>query len=234
MLAQIPFWALFEQAGSSLNLFTDRLVDRSLFGWSVPAPVFQSLNAGFIFLFAPLMAWLWIALAKRKMEPSTPVKFAGGVFLVGLGFLSLVAGMNISGPAGLTAVGFIFLVYWVHTMGEAYGITCWPLRRHKDGAGAGGRPRHGGLVSLLRFVELSCGHHRSRHGAETIGGQLTDVAAAKATYAEVYTNVAYVAMAIAVGMLIISPLIKWLMRLDTIAEKNVGPQVAKGGIAAAE
>src|SRR5690606_28462593 len=48
VLAQIPFWALFEQAASSLNLFTDRLVDRTLFGVSVPAPVFQSLNAMFI------------------------------------------------------------------------------------------------------------------------------------------------------------------------------------------
>ena len=54
ILAQIPFWALFEQAGSSLNLFTDRLVDRTMLGMSVPAPVFQSLNAMFIVLFAPL------------------------------------------------------------------------------------------------------------------------------------------------------------------------------------
>jgi len=59
VLAQIPFWALFEQAGSSLNLFTDRLVDRTMLGMEVPAPVFQALNAGFIFLFAPLIAWLW-------------------------------------------------------------------------------------------------------------------------------------------------------------------------------
>lgn len=104
VLAQIPFWALFEQAGSSLNLFTDRLVERSMFGWSIPAPVFQSLNAGFIFLFAPLLAWLWIALAKRKLNPSTPVKFGCGVLLAGLGFLALVAGMKGSGAGGLTPV----------------------------------------------------------------------------------------------------------------------------------
>src|SRR5690606_274639 len=67
ILAQIPFWALFEQAGSSLNLFTDRLVDRTMLGMSVPAPVFQSLNAGFIILFAPLMAWSWVALARKNL-----------------------------------------------------------------------------------------------------------------------------------------------------------------------
>jgi POT family proton-dependent oligopeptide transporter len=99
VLAQIPFWALFEQAGSSLNLFTARLVDREMLGWSVPGPVFQSLNAGFIFMFAPIMAWLWIWLARRKLNPSTPVKFALGVAMAGLGFLALVAGMKEIGRA---------------------------------------------------------------------------------------------------------------------------------------
>src|SRR5690606_32621184 len=94
ILAQIPFWALFEQAGSSLNLFTDRLVDRSVLGMSVPAPVFQSLNAMFIVIFAPLMAWLWVALARRNLNPPAPVKFALGVFMAGLGFLALVAGID--------------------------------------------------------------------------------------------------------------------------------------------
>jgi len=223
VLAQIPFWALFEQAGSSLNLFTDRLVDRTVFGWSVPAPVFQSLNAGFIFIFAPIMAWLWVALAKRKMEPSTPVKFAGGVFLVGLGFLALVAGMKISGAAGMTAVWFIFLIYWVHTMGELMlspvglsAVTKMAPAR-VVGLAMGSWFLYSGLSNYLASVIAE------GTGAETIGGQLTDIAAAKATYAAVYTNVGYVAMGIAVVMLAISPIIKKLMRLDTIAEKNRAP-----------
>jgi len=235
VLAQIPFWALFEQAGSSLNLFTDRLVDRTLFGWSVPAPVFQSLNAGFIFIFAPLIAWMWIALAKRKLEPSTPVKFALGVFLVGLGFLALVAGMKVSGAAGMTAVAFIFLVYWVHTMGELMlspvglsAVTKMAPAR-VVGLAMGAWFLYSGLSNYLAGI-IARGT-----GAETIGGQLTDVAAAKATYANVYTNVGYVAMGIAVVMLLISPLIKKLMRLDTIAEKNAHPDVvAKGAPSPAE
>src|SRR5690606_1773605 len=68
VLAQIPFWALFEQAGSSLNLFADRLTNREVLGWTIPAPMFQSLGAGFIFLLAPIMAWLWIWLARRGRE----------------------------------------------------------------------------------------------------------------------------------------------------------------------
>lgn len=216
VLAQIPFWALFEQAGSSLNLFTARLVDRTMFGWSVPAPVFQSLNAGFIFLFAPIIAWMWIALAKRKMEPSTPVKFSFGVFGVGLGFLALVAGIQASG-AGLTAVYFIFLIYWIHTMSELMlspvglsAVTKMAPAR-VVGMTMGAWFLYSGLSNYLAGV-IARGT-----GAETIGGQLTDVAAAKATYASVYTNVGWVAMGIGVVMLAISPLIKKLMRLDLMA-----------------
>ncbi len=211
VLAQIPFWALFEQAGSSLNLFTDRLVERSLFGWSVPAPVFQSLNAGFIFMFAPLVAWLWIALAKRKLNPSTPVKFAFGVLLAGLGFLALVAGMKGSGASGLTPVLFIFLIYWIHTMGEllvspvGLSVVTKMAPARVVGMTMGAWFLYSGLSNFLAGVI-------ARYtGAETIGGQLTDAAAAKAGYIEVYSSVGYVAIAIAVVMLLVSPIIKRLM-----------------------
>jgi len=211
ILAQIPFWALFEQAGSSLNLFTDRLVDRTMFGWSVPAPVFQSLNAMFIVLFAPILAWLWISLAKRNLNPSTPVKFAMGVFLAGLGFLSLVAGMRASGDDGMTAVYFIFLIYWVHTMGELMvspvGLSAVTKLAPPKAVGMtmGAWFLYSGLSNYLAGVIAST------TGAETIGGQLSDTAAAKATYAEVYLQVGYIAMAIAIVMLIISPVIKRMM-----------------------
>jgi POT family proton-dependent oligopeptide transporter len=211
ILAQIPFWALFEQAGSSLNLFTDRLVDRTMFGWSVPAPVFQSLNAMFIVLFAPILAWLWITLAKRNLNPSTPVKFAMGVFLAGLGFLSLVAGMRASGDDGMTAVYFIFLIYWVHTMGELMvspvGLSAVTKLAPPQAVGMtmGAWFLYSGLSNYLAGVIAST------TGAETIGGQLSDTAAAKATYAEVYLQVGYIAMGIAIVMLIISPVIKRMM-----------------------
>ena len=211
ILAQIPFWALFEQAGSSLNLFTDRLVDRTMLGMSVPAPVFQSLNAMFIVLFAPLLAWLWITLAKRNLNPSTPVKFAFGVFLAGLGFLSLVAGMRLSGDDGMTAVYFIFLIYWIHTMGELMvspvGLSAVTKLAPPQAVGMtmGAWFLYSGLSNYLAGVIAST------TGAVTIGGQLADTAAAKATYAAVYTQVGYIAMAIAVVMLLISPVIKRMM-----------------------
>lgn len=215
VLAQIPFWALFEQAGSSLNLFTDRLVDRTMLGWEVPAPVFQFLNAGYIVIFAPLFAWMWLALAKRNLNPSTPVKFAIGVFLAALGFLALVAGMKSSGGAGLTAVYWIFLIYWIHTMGELcvspVGLSSVTKMAPSQVVGMtmGAWFLYSGLSNYLAGVIART------TGAETLGGQLTDVAAAKAGYVEVYTNVAYVAIGIAVLMLLISPVIKkWMNNED--------------------
>ncbi|MBK8199957.1 MAG: peptide MFS transporter [Acidobacteria bacterium] len=214
VLAQIPFWALFEQAGSSLNLFTDRLVDRNLLGWSVPAPVFQALNAGFIFIFAPVVAWLWIWLAKRKWEPSTPVKFAIGVFGVGLGFLALVAGIKTVGPAAMTPVIFIFLVYWIHTMAELMlspvGLSAVTKLAPAEVVGMtmGAWFLYSGLSNFLAGIIAQS------TGSETIGGQLTDVAAAKATYVDVYSSVGLIGIGIAVLMLLISPLIKHWMKTD--------------------
>jgi len=212
VLAQIPFWALFEQAGSSLNLFTARLVDREMFGWSVPGPVFQSLNAGFIFIFAPIMAWGWIALAKKNLNPSTPVKFSIGVALAGLGFLALVAGMKGSGEIGFTPVIFIFLIYWIHTMGELFvspvglSVVTKLAPTRIVGMTMGSWFLYSGVSNYLAGVIART------TGAETIGGQMTNVAAAKAGYVQVYSQVGYIALGIALVMLIISPIIKKMMR----------------------
>lgn len=211
ILAQIPFWALFEQAGTSLNLFAGSLVDRTMLGFNVPAPIFQSLNAMFIILFAPLMAMLWIKLAKHKINPSSPVKFSLGVFMAGLGFLVLVAGMKISGGSGLTAVYFIFLIYWFHTIGElmvspvGLSVVTKLAPPRVVGMTMGAWFLYSGLSNYLAGVIAST------TGAETIGGQLTDVAAAKANYISVYTQVGYIAMGVAVLMLIVSPVIKKMM-----------------------
>ena len=211
ILAQIPFWALFEQAGSSLTLFTDRLVDRTIFGLSVPTPVFQALNAMYIVIFGPVMAWLWVALARRKLNPSAPVKFALGVAMAGMGFLALVAGMKMSGANGMTAVFYIFLIYWIHTIGELMvspvGMSALTKLAPARAVGMtmGAWFLYGGLGNYLSGVIAQT------TGAETIGGQLIDVVAAKATYADVYTQVGYLSLAVAVVMLALSPLIRKMM-----------------------
>ena len=189
VLAQIPFWALFEQQGHRSTCLRTVWWTKPMFGANVPAPVFQALNAGYIVIFAPILAWLWIWLAKKGREPSTPVKFAIGVFLAGLGFLSLVAGIGASGTAGLTAVYFIFLIYWVHTMGELMvspvGLSA--VTKMAPARVVGMTMGPGSCISGLS--NYLAGIIARGTGAETIGGQITDVAAAKANYASVYSNV---------------------------------------------
>jgi POT family proton-dependent oligopeptide transporter len=111
------FWSAFEQAGSTLNLFADRFTRNSLFGFAFPSSWFQSVNSMFIWMLAPVFAWLWIRLGKR--EPSSPSKFAGGLLFVGLGFLVLAFGAMVSGPAGVrVSPTWLLSVYFLHSIGE--------------------------------------------------------------------------------------------------------------------
>ena len=112
------FWGAFEQASSSLNLFADRLTDNRVFGHSFPSTWYQSLNSMFmIFGLAPLIGWFWIRLGPR--QPSSPVKFALGLFFVGLGFVLIVPAAKMAQERGI-AVSPWWLVglYFLHTIGE--------------------------------------------------------------------------------------------------------------------
>lgn len=114
----VCFWALFEQAGSSMNLFTDEVVDRNLLGWEIAASQFQSLNAGFILLLGLPFAALWAALGRRGREPGIPAKFGLGIMQAGLGFGALVLGIAWADDAGKVAMLWIVLAYLLHTTGE--------------------------------------------------------------------------------------------------------------------
>ena len=96
-LSTVVFWALFEQSAASMTLFADRVMDHSIFGLNLTTSQFGSLNPLFIFLFAPLFAWLWTFLGRYNMEPNTPVKFSLGLAQAGLGFGALVQGPTLCG-----------------------------------------------------------------------------------------------------------------------------------------
>jgi POT family proton-dependent oligopeptide transporter len=120
-IAASLFWASFEQAGSTLNLFADRHTRNSVFGVAFPSTWWQSVNSIFLIALAPMFAVLWLALNRRRVEPSTPAKFSFGLLFVGLGFLLLVpAALIIQGGGEDTRVGVQWLlgVYFLHTVGE--------------------------------------------------------------------------------------------------------------------
>ena len=112
------FWSGFEQAGSSMNLFAKRYVDRVIGGFEVPAGWFQSVQPAFVILFAPVFSSVWIALAKRNLNPAAPLKFAFGLLLMGLGFLFMVEAASIVAGGTQSPAYFLVLTYLLHTFGE--------------------------------------------------------------------------------------------------------------------
>jgi len=119
MLFNAVFWLAFEQAGSSLNLFTDLRTDRVLGGFEVPTPWFQSVNAGLIFVLAPLFAGLWSWLGRRGRDPRQAVKIALGLFFLGLGYVFMVmAGRVAAAPDVRAPMAFVLATYFWHTVGE--------------------------------------------------------------------------------------------------------------------
>ena len=112
------FWAAYEQAASTLNLFADKYADRTVFGWTVPTSWFVSIQAMFVILLSPFFAWLWVRLGPR--EPSTPVKFAFGLLLVGISFVLLLPAGAMAQSGGGVLVSSLWLVaaYFLQVLGE--------------------------------------------------------------------------------------------------------------------
>jgi POT family proton-dependent oligopeptide transporter len=214
-LLQPVFWGLFEQAGGSLNLYTDRMVDRG----GVPTSLFQSINPIYIVLLGPIFAWLWIALGRRGLEPSAPAKFGLGLLQAGISFLVFVWGTNAFGtPATLngqlvlmTPVIFLFLLYFFQTTGE---LCLSPV-----GLSAMNRlaPRH--LASLIMgawFFASGFGNFVAGKIGEMTGGESGEMTQ-QATLA-IYSNIGWVAIGISVVVLAVSPFVKKLMHLDTLED----------------
>ena len=117
-LASTLFWAGYEQSGSSMNLFAERYTDRDLFGWEMPASWFQALNPIYIIVFGPLFAVLWVQLARRHLEPATPVKFILGLLGIASGFIVMAAASRLVVAGHQVGMGWLSVTYLLHTWGE--------------------------------------------------------------------------------------------------------------------
>lgn len=114
----IVFWGAFEQAGGLMNLYTESKIDRVLFGWEIPTVMFQGLNAGFIILFATVVASIW---AKRKLkgkEGTSIFKMAIGIIIMGFGFVFMVFAAMEFEKSGSSSMIWLVLAYFFHTIGE--------------------------------------------------------------------------------------------------------------------
>ncbi len=210
----VVFWAFFEQAGSSMNLFTERNIDRDVYGVTIAASQLQSLNPGFIILLAPLFSGLWIALARRGLEPGTPAKFGLGVLQVGLGFAALVQGAYSAGSDGIVALGWLALGYFLHTTGELCLSPVGLSMVTKLSV-----PRVVGLMMGVWFLSSSFSHYVA--GIIAAGASVSDtpgvvVSAAQSLpiYAQTFSYLAIVAVAVGLVVLAASPIIRRYMHED--------------------
>jgi POT family proton-dependent oligopeptide transporter len=202
------FWGLFEQAGGSINLYTDRFVERS----GVPAPIFQSINPIYILLLAPFFTILWTVLGRRGLEPSAPAKFGLALLQVGAGFLVFVWGATAFpiGAEAKTAVLFVFLLYLLHTTGE---LCLSPV-----GLSAMNRLAPAFMASLIMgawFYMTAVGNFvAGKIGEATGGGHGGEMT--KESTLSVYGTIGWWSIGIGVAVLAVSPYVKRLMHLDTL------------------
>jgi POT family proton-dependent oligopeptide transporter len=220
------FWGLFEQAGGSMNLFTDRYVDRS----GVPASIFQSINPIYIITLAPLFAWLWTALGRRGLEPSTPAKFGLALVQVGFSFLVLVWGSQTAGMDAMVPVLFVFLFYLFATTGE---LCLSPV-----GLSAMNRLAPRQLASLIMgawFFASAGGNFVAGKIGEATGGHGGEMT--KAGTLAIYEQIGWISIAIGVVVLVLARWVRRLMHLETLRDVEPGLDLAgqsQAGIEAQE
>jgi len=212
ILSTIVFWALFEQAAGSMTLYADRIVDREFGDTTFTAAQFGSLNAGFIMLLAIPFAALWTWLAKKDLEPNTPVKFGLGILQAGLGFGALVFGAQFPNEAGQVAMIWLVLAYLLHTTGE---LCLSPV-----GLSAVTKLSIGNVVGvsmgtwfLATALSETVATRLGKLAAidTSAAGETADAATALATYTQLFEFLMWFGIGTGVFMIVISPVLRrWM------------------------
>lgn len=215
IVTSVVFWALFEQAGSSMNLFAARNTNLDVSAadivqlgpiaieMTLTASQVQSFNAGFILIFAPIFAALWAFLAKLQRNPNTVLKFGLALVQVGLGFMLLVWGVNFADDSYRVPLIFLAGAYLLHTTGE---LCLSPV-----GLSAITKLSPGAVVSFMMagwflssaFAQYVAGIISAFTATDTVAGQVLDPQAALNGYAQVFQAIGVFAigLGIVVGLL---------------------------------
>lgn len=206
IISTVVFWSLFEQGAGSMTLYADRVLDRDIGGFTFVASQVAALNPAFIMLFAVPFAFLWPWLEARKLNPSTPVKFALGTIQAGLGFGALVLGAQYPDESGKVAAIWMVLAYLFHSTGE---LCLSPI-----GLSAVTK------LSIPRVVGVSMGTWFVATAlSETLATRLSKLAAIDtaavtdpvkilATYTQLFEFLMWLGIGFGIFMLVISPLLK--------------------------
>jgi POT family proton-dependent oligopeptide transporter len=211
ILSTIVFWALFEQSAGSMTLYADRVVDRSIGNTTFTAAQFGSLNAGFIMLLAIPFAALWTWLAKKNLEPNTPVKFGLGILQAGLGFGALVFGAQFPDQAGQVAMIWLVLAYLLHTTGELCLSPVGLSAVTKLSIGSVVGVSMGTWFLATALSETVATRIGKMAAIDTSAGVAGDPATALATYTQLFEFLMWFGVGAGALIIIISPILRrWM------------------------
>lgn len=204
----VVFWTLFEQAGSSMTLFADRNTDRNIGDYLMPAGQVQIFNPLFIVLFAPVFSVMWVWLGKRGLEPSVPLKFAIGLFLVGLGFLALVFGSQFHDSEFLVPLFWLAFAYFLHSMGELCLSPVGLSMITKLSV-----PKLVGMMMGVWFLSSAMAQYvggivAQFASTETVGGEVLNAEISLDTYLGVFQTIGVAGMISGGVLLVLWPILK--------------------------
>ena len=213
--ASVVFWTLFEQAGTSLNLFTARNSSLELFGVPIAAPQVQSFNAGFILIFAPAFSALWAYLGRHKADPNPVVKFGLGLLQVGASFFVLVWSARFADAQFRVPLYFLAISYLLQTTGELCLSPVGLSQMTKLSPLATISTLMATWFLASSWSQWIGGKVAQLTSAETVAGQVLDPQKALATYMRVFEMIGYWGAGAGVLMLVLSPVLKhWTHERD--------------------
>ena len=205
----VVFWTLFEQAGSSLTLFADRNTDLNILGmYTMPAGQVQIFNPLFIVIFAPIFSVMWGWLGKRGLEPSVPLKFAIGLFLVGLGFLALVFGSQFHNSDYLVPLFWLAFAYFLHSLGELCLSPVGLSMITKLSI-----PKLVGMMMGVWFLSSAMAQYvggivAQLASTETVGGEVLNAQVSLVTYLGVFKQIGFAGLIAGGVLLVLWPILK--------------------------
>ena len=202
----ILFWSFYEQMGSSLNLFSDRLVNRNVLGFEVQASQLQSLPAIFVVILAPIFTILWTALGNKNANPNIPVKFAIGLVLIGLAFFMPVIGAAVAGSGNKIALFWFAAVFFLMVCGE---LCMAPIAMNMITRLC--PKRVVGMMMGTFFLSLSVGSfvagQLARLTSIEAGSDIVDIDEALATYTTSFELFGLIALVTGFALYLLSPLL---------------------------
>ncbi|MEM7163650.1 MAG: peptide MFS transporter, partial [Bacteroidota bacterium] len=210
MLINVTFWAFFEQAGTSLTLFAERCVDRTIGSWTMPASMTQFFNPFFILVFGSIFSVMWIRLSKAGKNPSIPLKFAFGIAQLGLGFLITLLAVQFVDESFQVPLIFMVLLYLLHTTGELFlspiGLSMVTKLAPKKIAGTA----MGAWFLSFAMANYLGGFIASLMGGHGGGEELTGEAGLIA-YTDVFTTIGLICLGMSFLIIVLNGPLKKLM-----------------------